>query len=114
MGYIMTHIAKRIKHRLARTKKLAQATREHKAWLKSQGLDTIKIPKGYGQEMPDYSTKKKMPPTSDRITGETKRKPAQHYSGERKLLGIGMMHKSNLVPVWDEESAIEISKMRRN
>jgi len=110
----MTHIAKRIKHRLARTKKLAQARREHKAWLKSQGLDNIKIPKGYGQEMPDYSTKKKMPPTSDRITGETKRKPEQHYSGERKLIGIGLMHKSNLVPVWDEESAIEISKMRRN
>ena len=36
------------------------------------------------------------------------------YSGERKLLGIGLMHKSNLVPIWDKEGAEEISKMRRN
>jgi hypothetical protein len=28
--------------------------------------------------------------------------------------GIGMMHKSNLVPVWDEDGAKEISTMRRN
>jgi len=114
MSYIVMGLGKRIKKKLARTKRLAKAKEEHRKWLKSQGLDIIKIPKGYGQEMPDYSTKKKMPPTSDRITGETKRKPVQHYSGERKLIGIGMMHKSNLVPVWDEESAIEISKMRRN
>jgi hypothetical protein len=42
------------------------------------------------------------------------RSEAQQYSGERKLLGIAIMHKSNLVPVFDEESAREISKMRRN
>ena len=42
------------------------------------------------------------------------RAEAQQYSGERKLLGIAIMHKSNLVPVFDEESAKEISKMRRN
>jgi hypothetical protein len=42
------------------------------------------------------------------------RAEAQQYSGERKLLGIAIMHKSNLVPVFDKESAEEISKMRRN
>jgi len=36
------------------------------------------------------------------------------YSGERKLLGIGLMHKSNLVPVWDEEGAKEITLMKGN
>jgi hypothetical protein len=45
--------------------------------------------------------------------GSAKKEP-QVYSGERKLLGIGMMHKSNLVPVWDEDGAKEISTMRRN
>ena len=42
------------------------------------------------------------------------KKQAQKYSGKRKLLGIGLMHKSNLVPIWDKEGAEEISKMRRN
>ena len=41
------------------------------------------------------------------------KKQAFTYSGERKLLGIGLLHKSNLVPVWDEEGAKEITKMRR-
>ena len=41
-----------------------------------------------------------------------KRKP-NVYSGERKLLGIATMHKSNLVPVWGEKEAVEIAKMRR-
>lgn len=35
------------------------------------------------------------------------------YSGARTLLGIATLHKSNMVPVFDKESAIEIAKMRR-
>jgi len=35
------------------------------------------------------------------------------YNGKRKLLGIATMHKSNLVPVWGEDQAIEIARMRR-
>jgi hypothetical protein len=46
--------------------------------------------------------------------GQSGRAEQQHYSGERKLLGIGMLHKSNLVPVFDQQDAIDISKMRRN
>ena len=46
--------------------------------------------------------------------GTGSKKESQKYSGERKLIGIGLMHKSNLVPIWDEEGAKEISKMRRN
>ena len=53
-------------------------------------------------------------PTGDKIPVFTGgKKQAFTYSGERKLLGIGMLHKSNLVPVWDEQDAKEISKMRR-
>ena len=38
------------------------------------------------------------------------------YSGERKLLGIATMHKSNMVPVFadNKEEAIEIAQMRRS
>ncbi len=42
------------------------------------------------------------------------KKEQMQYSGKRKLIGIGLMHKSNLVPIWDKEGAEEISKMRRN
>lgn len=37
------------------------------------------------------------------------------YSGERKLLGIATMHKSNMVPVFADkkEDAVDIAKMRR-
>jgi len=35
------------------------------------------------------------------------------YSGERKLLGIATMHKSCLVPVFNESDAVDIAKMRR-
>lgn len=41
------------------------------------------------------------------------KKDPKQYSGSRKLLGIAVMHKSNLVPVFDKESAEEISRMRR-
>jgi hypothetical protein len=41
------------------------------------------------------------------------KKEAKVYNGERKLLGIATMHKSNLVPVFDKESAEDIAKMRR-
>lgn len=35
------------------------------------------------------------------------------YDGERTLLGIAVVHKSCLVPVFDRKSAEEIAKMRR-
>lgn len=35
------------------------------------------------------------------------------YSGERKLLGIGVLHKSCLQPIFNEHEAVEIAQMRR-
>jgi hypothetical protein len=34
------------------------------------------------------------------------------YTGN-KILGIGTMHKSNAVPIFSDEQAVEISRMRR-
>ena len=42
----------------------------------------------------------------------TKKEPMV-YSGERKLLGIATLHKSNMVPVFDEQDAKDIARMRR-
>jgi len=43
-----------------------------------------------------------------------KQEPMQ-YTGERKLIGIATMHKSNAVPIFevDKEHAIDIARMRR-
>ena len=38
--------------------------------------------------------------------------PDKVYTGT-KILGIGTMHKSNAVPIFSNEDAVEISKMRR-
>jgi hypothetical protein len=38
--------------------------------------------------------------------------PAKVYTGT-KIKGIGTMHKSNAVPIFSNEEAIEISRMRR-
>jgi len=53
-------------------------------------------------------------PSSNNIAGiaATKKEPMV-YSGERKLLGIATMHKSNQVPVFDDQDAKDIAKMRR-
>ena len=38
--------------------------------------------------------------------------PAKVYTGT-KVKGIATMHKSNAVPVFSDEEAVDISKMRR-
>ena len=52
---------------------------------------------------------------NNRIAGNATRKEPMKYTGERKLLGIATMHKSNMVPVFEDqkEQAIEIAQMRR-
>ena len=119
MGFIQMKLPKRIRIKIADTKRKREAQAEHKAWLESQGLDdktlkrSVKDFKGYN--IPDYTPDPNQPKCGDKIpvNGGNKREEMK-YSGERRLLGIGMMHKSNLVPVWDEDGAKEISTMRRN
>lgn len=53
-------------------------------------------------------------PSQEMSGGPTEKKESPVYSGERKLLGIATLHKSNMVPVFDQESAIDIARMRRN
>jgi hypothetical protein len=49
----------------------------------------------------------------DVIAGNTLKREPLKYTGERKLLGVAVMHKSNLVPIFDQKDAEEIAKMRR-
>ena len=59
------------------------------------------------------------PSLQSNATGNlTPKKEPMQYTGERKLLGIATMHKSNLVPVFEEENggrqyAKDLARMRR-
>jgi hypothetical protein len=51
-------------------------------------------------------------PSLDSNVGSGAYKESLRYTGD-KLIGIGTMHKSNLVPIFSQEFAEDISKMRR-
>ena len=46
------------------------------------------------------------------VGGSTALKPKQQYTGD-KVKGVATMHKSNAVPVFSEQEAIEVARMRR-
>ena len=97
-----------------KTKSLLAAEREHEKFLKRMGVHpdqranratkksrvepvrTVPVDKLVSSNAPTYNA--------------SMAKPAEKvYSGERKLLGIATMHKSNMVPVFDKKSAEELS-----
>ena len=47
------------------------------------------------------------------FSGTTGKKDVMQYSGSA-MKGLGTMHKSNTVPVFSNEEAVDIAKMRRN
>jgi len=51
-------------------------------------------------------------PSLDTGRGIAPLKPVQQYTGTA-MLGIGQLHKSNSIPVFSKEDAVDISKMRR-
>ena len=119
MGFIQLKLPKRIKHKIENSRRNRDALVEHKKWLESQGLDEKSLKKRLkhfkGFDIPKYAPDPDQPKCGDKIpVSHGGKKMPMVYSGERKLLGIGLMHKSNLVPVWDEEGAKEITAMKGN
>ena len=95
---------------------------EHDAWLRKHNAHpdqlkgkelkgVVKLPweaSGYVvRETPHY------PSLSTGGFAPCTKKEPMVYSGERKLLGIATMHKSNMVPVFEEQDAKDIARMRR-
>jgi len=66
-------------------------------------------------EPPKVRETKDYPSLSNNVSGNGTRKEPMKYTGERKLLGIATMHKSNMVPIFEDqkEQAVEIAQMRR-
>ena len=95
-----------------------QLDKEWKELLKRQGIEqeerkrkraltaqpwTTPIPKYRGQDEVRNSVN---------TGGNAALKPSPVYTGT-KILGIGQLHKSNAVPVFSNEEAIDIARMRR-
>ena len=73
--------------------------------------------KPYAQNQPYVrdTTQYRSLQTSDQIPGACTRRESPVYSGERQLLGVATLHKSNMVPIFADkkEEAMEIARMRR-
>jgi hypothetical protein len=55
---------------------------------------------------------KKVPSLNSWTTGVVSSKPSPQYTGT-SILGIGTLHKSNAVPIFTNQEAEDIAKMRR-
>lgn len=94
------------------TPKDRKAAVEHEKWLKSMGVGKTKARNT--NTIPDYKTKETAK-LSNNVAGHGPAKESMTYSGERQLLGIATMHKSNMVPIFADkkEDAKDIASMRR-
>jgi hypothetical protein len=104
------------------TKADVQRLADYNTWRKSVGLTTVKSlktelykPKScktlVSSNIYRRNTTAHIPSLNSDVC-DTSRKEAPQYTGGN-LLGIAVMHKSNLVPVFKKEQAVEISRMRR-
>lgn len=96
-----------------------KAKAEHDKWLRKMGVHPEQLAKREKvavNQIPNYKKDSRSLPTSDVICGNGTKKEGNVYSGERQLLGVATMHKSNMVPVFADkkEHAKEIAEMRRN
>ena len=82
---------------------------EYKPKPRKQEAQTYKPTEPYRRATPDY------PSASAETFSACTVKESKQYTGERQLLGIATMHKSNMVPVFADkkEHAEEIARMRR-
>jgi len=101
-------------------RKSQQAEETWSALLKRQGIETETRKKSRALTSGVLTTGPRIPPGRETVriasldTGMVActKKTDTLYTGD-KIKGIGTMHKSNAVPVFSDEEAIDISKMRR-
>jgi hypothetical protein len=86
-----------------------------KKWAVSNKIQTPKsssLSSTYSLKIPEGRNTTAHIKSVDTGLGNAVLKPAKQYTGT-KVKGIATMHKSNAVPVFSDEEAIDISKMRR-
>ena len=100
--------------------KQLKAQAEHDKWLRKNGVHSDQLAAKKHKDVsinsiPNYREGARGLPTSDKICGHGPAKESMTYSGERQLLGIATMHKSNMVPIFADkkDDAKDIASMRR-
>jgi hypothetical protein len=78
---------------------------------KKQALSAAPLSTAYSLKIPDGRNTTAHLKSVD-TGGNATLKPSKVYTGT-KVKGIATMHKSNAVPVFSDEEAVDISKMRR-
>jgi len=97
-----------------------QLEREWQELLKRQGADVeaqkqkraLKAKPYVAKVNPRIAELRKISSVDSGHTGAVNVKQTPQYTGD-KIIGIGTMHKSNAVPIFNDEAAKDISKMRR-
>ena len=110
----------KVKFRSAEQAKKARELEESwKEMLKRQGVEAEEKKRAKALKAPTLTYKLSAPPGRETQKINSLSTPggstaAVHkvYTGD-KIIGIATMHKSNAVPVFSDEQAVEISRMRR-
>lgn len=110
MTLIHTHIPKRKKRKPTAKQRDLQASWEQlmKKYepKKPVAAKPYREPSAYRRETANY------PSVDTGVTGAVTTAKTPQYTGNA-MMGIATLHKSNAVPVFTQEDAIEISRMRR-
>ena len=100
--------------------KQLKAQAEHDKWLRKNGVHPDQLAAKKHKDVsinsiPNYREGARGLPTRDKICGHGPAKESMTYSGERQLLGIATMHKSNMVPIFADkkDDAKDIASMRQ-
>ena len=100
------------KHKLAPKKEREQ----YDAWLKkhqvNRAIKPAQVKPKYELKVPPGRSTTKHIPSVDSGLSFAAAPPRKVYTGD-KIIGIGTLHKSNAVPIFSDEEAKDIAKMRR-
>lgn len=79
---------------------------------RKRAMDSKPLSVGYSLKIPEGRNTTAHIKSLDTGLGSATLKPAKQYTGT-KVKGIATMHKSNAVPVFSDDEAVDISHMRR-
>ena len=98
-----------------KSKSLLKAEAQHAKFLKRIGVGDLRRKITLPAAEPAYARPSPEVPSLNTRSGTTAKDKPKVYGGERRLLGVATMHKSNMVPVFADkpEEAAEIARMRR-
>ena len=98
-----------------KSQSLLKAEAQHAKFLKRVGVGDLQRKITVAAAEPAYARSSPEVPSLNSRSGTAAKGKPKIYSGERRLLGVATMHKSNMVPVFADkpEEATEIARMRR-